>query len=274
MCLIFIAHNHHPRCPLVMAANRDEFYQRPTAPAGYWPDHTGLLAGKDLEGGGTWLGITRSGRFSAVTNYREPGSTRVDAPSRGKLVTDFLVGHETPMTYLSDVASRGGEYNGFNLLAGDKSSLCWYSNRAEEPRELSAGVYALSNHLLDTPWPKVARGRAGFETALASVSLNEQVFLDLLSDREVAVEEELPNTGVGRKWEHVLAPIFISSEHYGTRSSTVVMFDNTGTARFTEKSFGPEGETIGTVTFEFPLTSSAPGDAANVIGVGQQARRA
>ncbi|HEU5338603.1 MAG TPA: NRDE family protein [Sulfuricaulis sp.] len=252
MCLIFIAYNHHPRCPLVIAANRDEFYQRPTAPAALWTDYPELLAGRDLEGGGTWLGVTRSGKFAAVTNFREPGKTRSNAPSRGHLVTDFLVGNVTPAGYLREVASRGAEYNGFNLLAGDDTALCWYSNRAEGPQELSAGVYALSNHLLDTPWPKVARGRAGFESALASDALNESVFLDLLSDREVAVEEELPDTGVGRAWEHVLSPIFISSESYGTRSSTVVIVDESGDTRFVEKSYGPGGTATDTVSFRLP----------------------
>ncbi len=263
MCLIFVAYKHHPRYPLVVAANRDEFYLRPTAPAGFWAEHPELLAGRDLEGGGTWLGVSRGGRFAAVTNYREPGKTQVNAPSRGQLVTEFLLRADSPLDYLRHVAARGAEYNGFNLLVRDQSALCWYSNRADGPRELSPGVYALSNHLLDTHWPKVARGKAGFESILSGEALDENALLDLLSDRTVALEEELPDTGVGRHLEHVLSPIFISSENYGTRSSTVLSLDNGGQIRFVERSHGPAGRVTGTVEYEFPLASSEAGDPSS-----------
>lgn len=269
MCLIFVAYKHHPRYPLVVAANRDEFYPRPTAPAGFWAEHPQLLAGRDLEGGGTWLGISRSGRFAVVTNYREPGKTRSDTPSRGELVTGFLLGEGAPMEYLARVSARGADYNGFNLLVRDQSSLCWYSNRADGPRELSPGVYALSNHLLDTHWPKVARGKEGFESILDCDTLDENALLELLADRTVALEEELPDTGVGRHLEHVLSPIFISSENYGTRSSTVVSLDNLGQVRFVERSYGPAGRTTGTAEYEFPLGL----DEAENSGSGTVAQR-
>ncbi len=256
MCLIFVAYKHHPRYPLVIAANRDEFYQRPTAPARFWVEHPDLLAGRDLEGGGTWLGISRSGRFAAVTNYREPGKTRVGRPSRGQLVTDFLLRAETPIDYLRRVSARGSDYNGFNLLVRDETVLCWYSNRADGPLELSPGVYALSNHLLDTHWPKVARGKSGFESILAGDTLDENALLELLADRTVALEEELPDTGVGPELEHVLSPIFINSETYGTRSSTVLSLDTADQLRFVERSYGPEGRATGTAEYEFPLGSS------------------
>ncbi len=256
MCLIFVAYKHHPRYPLVIAANRDEFYQRPTAPARFWVEHPDLLAGRDLEGGGTWLGISRSGRFAAVTNYREPGKTRVGTPSRGQLVTDFLLRAETPIDYLRRVSARGSDYNGFNLLVRDETALCWYSNRADGPLELSPGVYALSNHLLDTHWPKVARGKSGFESILAGDTLDENALLELLADRTVALEEELPDTGVGPELEHVLSPIFINSETYGTRSSTVLSLDTADQLRFVERSYGPEGRATGTAEYEFPLGSS------------------
>jgi uncharacterized protein with NRDE domain len=261
MCLIFVAYENHPRYPLVVAANRDEFYRRPTAPAGFWPEHPALLAGRDLEGGGTWLGISRSGRFAAVTNYREPGKARVDAPSRGHLVSAFLLREDTPMQYLKRVSAHGADYNGFNLLAGDRSGFCWYSNRADGPRELSPGVYALSNHLLDTSWPKVARGRAGFQSILAGETLDEDGLLELLADRTTALEEDLPDTGVGPDLERVLSPIFISSERYGTRSSTVLCLDDEGRASFVERSYGPGGRVTGTVGFEFALDSTEPDSA-------------
>lgn len=252
MCLILAAYKRHPRYPLVIAANRDEFHARPTAPAGFWAEHPDLLAGRDLEGGGTWLGITRCGRFAAVTNYREPGRTRRDAASRGRLVKDFLLGADPPMDYLRRVAALGGDYNGFNLLVADDSALCWYSNRATTGvRALSPGVYALSNHLLDTRWPKVERGKAGFETLLDTNPLDENGLLDLLRDRTVAVEEELPDTGVGPDLERVLSPIFIDSENYGTRSSTLVRLDDAGRVRFVERSYEPGGRTRDTVEFDF-----------------------
>ncbi len=260
MCLIFVAYKHHARYPLVVAANRDEFYRRPTAPAGFWAEHPDLLAGRDLDGGGTWLGISRTGRFAAVTNYREPGRTRVGMPSRGQLVTEFLLGADTPMDYLRRVSARGADYNGFNLLVRDESALCWYSNRAYGARELAPGVYALSNHLLDTHWPKVARGKAGFESILDQDTLDEDALLDLLADRTVALEEELPDTGVGRQLEHVLSPIFINSENYGTRSSTLVSVDTADRVRFVERSHGPAGRVTGTVEYEFPLASVEASD--------------
>ncbi len=262
MCLIFVAYKHHPRYPLVVAANRDEFYPRATAQADFWPEYPQLLAGRDLEGGGTWLGVTRGGRFAAVTNYREPGKTRADAPSRGALATEFLLCGDTAMEYLRRVADRGANYNGFNLLVRDESGFCWYSNRADGARELPPGVYALSNHLLDTAWPKVARGKAGFESILGASVLDESALLDLLSDRTAALEEELPDTGVGPDLERVLSPIFISSDNYGTRSSTVVTLDDAGQVRFVERSYGSDGREIGTVSFDFPLESEQAGPAA------------
>ena len=270
MCLIFIAYRHHPRYPLVVAANRDEFYARPTAPAAFWSDHPELLAGRDLESGGSWLGVTCSGRFAAVTNYREGGKARSVAPSRGHLVIDFLLGADTPPEYLQRVSARGAEYNGFNLLAGDVDSLGWYSNRAEGTKTLNPGVYALSNHLLDTRWPKVERGKADFESMLGGKSLDESRMLDLLADRTVAVEEELPDTGVGREWERVLSPIFINSDNYGTRSSTVFSLDADGRARFIERSYGSDGVERETVEFDFCIESSDSDDSKSRISDEEQ----
>ena len=270
MCLIFIAYRHHSRYPLVVAANRDEFYARPTAPARFWTEHPELLAGRDLESGGSWLGLTRSGRFAAVTNYREAGKAHDNAPSRGHLVTDYLLGADPPAEYLRRVSVCGAEYNGFNLLAGDAKSLCWYSNRANGVKTLTPGVYALSNHLLDTRWPKVERGKAGFESLLGGKTLDETRILDLLADRAVAVEEELPDTGVGREWERVLSPIFINSDNYGTRSSTVISLDEVGGARFLERSYDSDGGERNTVEFEFSLETRGSGDRDSRTSAGPQ----
>jgi uncharacterized protein with NRDE domain len=261
MCLIVIAHEHHPRYPLVVAANRDELYARPTAPAGFWEERPDLLAGRDLLGGGTWLGITRSGRFAAVTNYREPGETRIDAPSRGQLVTGYLCSGDAPLNYLQEISERGADYNGFNLIAGSSGSMAWYSNRGGDPRELESGVYGVSNHLLDTPWPKVERGKAGVAAALGDDEPDTEALFRLLADHTLAGDDALPDTGVGRDWERTLSPLFISSENYGTRSSTVLTVDTGGRVRFAERSYAPGGLAPENVALEFPLDSS---DAASV----------
>jgi uncharacterized protein with NRDE domain len=170
MCLILIAWQAHPDYPLVVAANRDEFFARPTAAAAFWPDAPQVLAGRDLEAGGTWLGVSRQRRFAALTNYREGGRQRVDARSRGALVADFLTSRASPVAYLTQLETAAAEYNGFNLVVGDGESLAYYSNRGDgQPRWLKPGIYGLSNHLLDTPWPKLASAKAAFAAALLAL---------------------------------------------------------------------------------------------------------
>ena len=265
MCLIVISYEQHPRYPLVVAANRDEFYARPTAPAEFWGERPDLLAGRDLLGGGTWLGITRSGRFAAVTNYREPGESRSEAPSRGQLVTGYLRSGAPPLDYLQKISRRGADYNGFNLIAGSPGSMAWYSNRGGDPRELDSGVYGVSNHLLDTPWPKVERGKAGVTAILGDGEPDPEVLLGILADRTLAGDDALPDTGVGRDLERTLSPMFISSDNYGTRSSTVLTVDTRGRVRFAERSYEPGGLAPETVALEFPLQA---GDAASVSASG------
>ncbi|MCX7058799.1 MAG: NRDE family protein [Proteobacteria bacterium] len=173
MCLILIACGAHPDFPLVVAANRDEYYRRPTAQAAYWTDHQHILAGRDLECMGTWLGVTRSGRFAALTNFRDPRERKTDAPSRGHLVSDFLASDLDPRSYLDAIRLGAARYNGFNLLAGDADGVFCYSNRESTVQALSPGVHGLSNHLLDTPWPKVVRGKRRLQQALAHVPETE-----------------------------------------------------------------------------------------------------
>src|SRR5918992_4835252 len=222
MCLVLLALGLHPDYQLIVAANRDEFYDRPTAPADFWFDAPSVLAGRDLQAGGTWLGITRGRRFAAVTNYRqgqrEPTATR----SRGLLVSDFLSGDIGGLDYMERVERDASLYNGFNLIAGDSSELFYYSNREGEVRSLPPGVYGLSNHLLDTPWPKVAATKTAFGAILndGGAELAEDLFR-LLSNRNRARDDELPSTGVGPEWERLLSSAFIVSPDYGTRSSTV-----------------------------------------------------
>ena len=205
MCLIVIGWRAHPDYPLVVAANRDEFFARPSAPVDFWPEAPQILAGRDLEAGGTWLGVTRHGRFAALTNYREGGRQHPDAPSRGALVADYLAGTADAGAYLQAVAARGGDYNGFNLFAGDGERLGYYSNRSGEaatPRWLSPGIYGLSNHLLDTPWPKLAAAKCAFTAALQTLP-DEAPFFSLLAVREIVPDEHLPQTGVQIGRAHV-----------------------------------------------------------------------
>ncbi|HEX5725956.1 MAG TPA: NRDE family protein [Longimicrobiaceae bacterium] len=253
MCLILLAHDAHPDYRLVVAANRDEFYGRPAAPAAWWPDAPEVLAGRDLREGGTWLGITRGGRFAAVTNFRDAAPPRPGAPSRGWLVGDFLRGPASPDEYLATLAGRAGEYNGFGLLAGDAGSLHYLSNRGAGPAELAPGVYGLSNHLLDTPWPKVERGKAGLREVLAGPAGEvEARLLELLADRAEADGALLPDTGVGVERERALSALFIATPRYGTRASTVLTVGRDGRVRMVERTVGPGREPT-EVRHEFSL---------------------
>lgn len=244
MCVIVVAWRVSADYPLVVAANRDELFQRPTAPASFWEDAPHVLAGRDLQAGGTWLGVTRGLRFAALTNIREPHLFNPEAPSRGMLVSDFLTGRRRSDTYLRSVARVGKQYNGFNLLAADRDSLYYYSNRGDAPRELPPGIYGLSNNQLDTPWPKTEAAKSFFAHALRSLPDLEPCFR-LLSDDEMARDEELPDTGVGLEWERVLSAIFVKSPEYGTRSSTILAVRADNSVRFVERRFGSDGSPAG-----------------------------
>lgn len=240
MCLILFAYQIHPRYRLVLGANRDEFYARPTAPLDFWPDHPQVLAGRDLEQNGTWMGITRSGRLAAVTNYRDPHIMKTGAPSRGHLVSDFLSGRMPPDAYMRQIAGRADQYNGFNLIVGDSGDLVYFSNREKEIHVLEPGIYGLSNHLLDTAWQKVSLGKQklGMHVTHAAEIVPETI-LALLQDQTRAADDDLPRTGVDLAWEKALSPIFITSPAYGTRSSSVLMIDVEGRIRFVERTWVP-----------------------------------
>jgi uncharacterized protein with NRDE domain len=239
MCVIYIAFDQHPDHPLILLANRDEFYERPTAAASYWDDFPNIYGGCDLKGGGTWLGVTRSGRFAAVTNHRDP-SAPVGTRSRGNLVADFLKSDQPAKEYLASVEFQGKEYSGFNLLVGEigqRRELFYFSNCREGIRELSSGLYGLSNHLLDTAWPKVARGKLRFAELLRSSETSINSFFDILSDEALAADEDLPSTGIPYKAEKAVSAIFIKTPGYGTRSSTVLRFDKDLKWSFEERVF-------------------------------------
>jgi uncharacterized protein with NRDE domain len=252
MCLILIACGAHTDFPLVIAANRDEYYERPTAGAAYWPDHGHILAGRDLECRGTWLGVTRAGRFAALTNFREPLTRKTDAPSRGHLVSDFLLSKLDPLSYFESIRSSAPRYNGFNLLAGDADGVYCFSSRDCSVQKLPPGIHGLSNHLLDTPWPKVERGKQRLQQALER-GPEVDALLELLSDREPAPASELPDTGVGADLERVLSPALIVSPQYGTRASTALLFGSDGSVSFTERTILPGGHAGATVSLSFSL---------------------
>jgi uncharacterized protein with NRDE domain len=254
MCLILLAIQSHPDYKLVIAANRDEFYDRPTAPAAFWDDEPGLLAGRDLRAGGTWLGITTKGRIAAITNYRDPPSIKSDAPSRGSLVTNFLSGQQSPVDYLEGLKRDAHNYNGFNLVVGEKHELYWYSNRGEGIRDLSTGIYGVSNRILDTPWPKVTRGKKMIRTLLYEEKKTApEALFSILADHSVPDDNKLPDTGVGLEWERMLSPVFITSPDYGTRSSTLIFIDLNDRVTFIEKTFNSSPDHSTTVKHEFRI---------------------
>lgn len=238
MCLILFAYRTHPEYRLILAANRDEFFARPTEPLAFWPDEPEILAGRDLQAGGTWFGISPDGRFAAVTNFREPQSNRPDALSRGKIPLDYLKSGLAPDTFCRTANTAWHNCNGFNLIAGDRQQLVYASNRTTEPRLLEPGLYGLSNHLLDTPWPKVARGKKRLQKLLAAMNpLDHEQIFSLLSDTWQPPEGVLPDTGIGQEWERLLAPIFISGREYGTRSSLVLTIRYNGEAQCSERTY-------------------------------------
>lgn len=240
MCVIYFAVGQVADRPLILIANRDEFYDRPTAAAARWNDGSGIFAGRDLVSGGTWLGVTDNGRFAAVTNYRDPGAPQGER-SRGLLVSEFLRSEKSASEYLREVSKAGEEYSGFNLLTGrineDQQEVCYYSNRENIIRELGPGVYGLSNHLLDTPWPKVSRGMQRFRSLVNDRSTPKDDYFNLLADRTLAEDNELPDTGIGYEKEKALSAIFIETPIYGTRCSTVLAIDEHGKPEMDERVF-------------------------------------
>lgn len=239
MCLIVFAWKLVPGMPLLAAGNRDEFYERPAAPAAWWDDHPHIYAGRDLRAGGTWLGVTKDGRFATVTNIRAPSEKRPDARSRGELVANFLSADLSPQAYVDRLQARAAEYNGFNLLVGDREQLIWYSNgRVDDARNgkpLEPGLYGLSNGTLDAPWPKVVRSKAQFASLLCQ-GAPEDAYFEMLTDTTRASDCRLPKTGADLEWERMLSAVCIDSPHYGTRASSVVRLFSQGAPELHERA--------------------------------------
>jgi len=255
MCLILFAWQTHPHYPLVVAANRDEFHDRPAAAADYWREAPGLLAGRDLKAGGTWLGITRHGRFAAITNYREPQGMELQLEhSRGHLVRDFLLDKAAPAEYAIRLQGHADYYRGFSVLLGEPDALIYVSNRSEKTIAVIAGSHGLSNHLLDTDWPKVHCGRARLDALLENDRMDPEALLELLADRNVVSGGEPPGLELGLAPELISRKMFIVSPEYGTRSSTVLLVDRDGGVKLVERQFDATGMVTGTRSHKFRVT--------------------
>jgi len=237
MCLIVFAKNVHPKFKLIFAANRDEFYNRPSEQADFWHEQPNLLAGKDLQAGGTWMGITKKGRFAAITNFRDLKNLKTDAPSRGQLTLSFLVTNISPEEYYDKLKPTIKNYNGFNLLFGTVDELFYFSNMTDGLMKIESGIHGISNAILDTPWPKVEKGKRHLQNLIQREEIHAFEVIDILKNSTSAKDDELPETGVGLEMERMLSPIFIRSEKYGTRCSSVVMVDNDNNVKFVEKFF-------------------------------------
>lgn len=250
MCLIVTAFDLHSRYRLILAANRDEYFSRPTTPAGFWQDAPQVLGGRDLQAGGSWLGITTTRRLAAVTNFRAPHQQRPGSPSRGQLVSGFLTGTETPSAYLEKLHHQGDSYGGFNLLVGNDNGLFWLSNRGSGPEPMPAGIHGLSNHLLDSPWPKVTTAKDRIVEILSSEEPDMEEVFAAFADTRQFPDQTLPDTGVGLERERFLSPLFIAGDSYGTRSTTVLLIDRDNRVTFAERCYDNRQQLIAAATFK------------------------
>lgn len=258
MCLVAFGWQAHPNYSLIVGANRDEWHERPAAPAAWWKDYPQILAGRDLKAGGTWMGVTRCGRFAAITNFRDPAEKRSTARSRGELVTAFLLDLESPGDFLSSISERAHEYNGFNLVVADAASMAYFGSREGQIKLLEPGVYALSNHTLNEPWPKVILAKSALEAALqtkTTETARQMAIYEFLSNQTIAPDEELPETGVGLEWERVLSSAMIVTPEYGTRASTIVSIADNNRVSFAEHTRFPDGTVSHVGEFSFDISS-------------------
>lgn len=253
MCLILFSYHQHPDFPLILASNRDEFYKRPSSRLHFWSENQSILAGQDEEGGGTWLGASVRGRFAAITNFRDPSRQMTNARSRGLIVRGFLESAKNPQDYMETLSRESDTYNGYNFLAGDLNSLWYFSNIEQKARVLEPGIYGLSNHLLDTPWPKVVKGKKALHSVASEGRVDRESVFRILADTDCPSDSELPDTGIGLEWERILGPLFINSEIYGTRCSTIVSIDRDGQFSLTERRFGIGGnqDLLGESSYDF-----------------------
>ncbi|MBS1486577.1 MAG: NRDE family protein [Bacteroidetes bacterium] len=259
MCLIFLSVNQHPRYKLIVAANRDEFYERKTEKASYWKNHPDILGGCDLEAikpdgtCGTWMAMNKNGRIAMVTNYRDLKNIKPYAPSRGHLVTDYLLSSKPADNYLREIEPHAHEFNGFNLIVGSADDLYYLSNYQTGIDKLQNGMYGLSNALLNTPWPKVQTGKEKMKLLFGESKVDKEKIFDALYDSHQATDDRLPDTGVGIERERMLSSIFIKSPHYGTRCSTIVTVDREEQVTFTERVYDLQTFQFTQQSFQFSV---------------------
>jgi uncharacterized protein with NRDE domain len=239
MCLILLGYKVSKKYPLILAANRDEFFGRPTAPMHFWQDNSSILAGKDLDQGGTWFGVKKKGTFAALTNYRDPTSIKQKAPSRGEIIVKFLEYKKLTEIHFDAFKKQSNFYNGFNLVFGDKEKLFWFSNLNNKIEKIKPGIHGISNRFLNTPWPKVTSGKKALKQMISKDFTINSLF-SLLTDQSIPDDTRLPHTGVGIEWERILSPLFIRSEIYGTRSSTIMLMDQNGNIEVAERTYNPQ----------------------------------
>ncbi len=250
MCLIFLSLNNHPTYKLIIAANRDEFYQRNTAAAEFWSDHLNILGGRDLEASGTWMALNKNGRVAMVTNYRDLKNLKQTAPSRGALVSDFLLTDMHANDYLQSIEPKATAYNGFNLLVGNVDELYYLSNYKQGVERLNKGIHGLSNALLNTPWPKVEKGKTYFASLIKKPEVDPEVLFAMLYNEEQASDDLLPDTGVGIERERMLSSMFIKSPNYGTRCSTVMLVRHDNHVQYQERVYDLQTFAHSTRTYE------------------------
>lgn len=254
MCLILMAYHSHPKYPLILLANRDEFYARPTAQATFWSDDKQILAGRDLEAGGTWMGINKSGYLAALTNYRSMDH-KTYLRSRGALVADYLRNGESPGAYIHQLADMRKDYAGYNLLVGQLGNLQVYSNINNQTQKIQPGIHGLSNRFLNTEWFKVKKGKQALSNLIQNDKINHKLFLEILQDRQTVSGQDLPETGFSKAQEEMLSPLFIKSSHYGTRCSTIITIDLDNNVSFFELSYG-ESIQSDSVEYQFQISTS------------------
>lgn len=260
MCLLVAAFDHDPDFRLVLVGHRDEFHARPAAPLAWWPAPDGILAGRDLQAGGTWLGVSRDGRLGVVTNFRGPGARCPGGPSRGGLIPAFLTGRRPASAYAGAVLEEAGRYSGFTLLLLDQEGLTWVANRPQpELGRLDAGLYGLSNQRIDEPWPKLLRARARVASVLRAPGWSMDGLFRALKDREPAPDGQLPDTGIGLERERLVSAPFIVDPEYGTRCATVVLVGHDGLIRIEERRYDAGGEATGRTAFAFRESPPGPG---------------
>jgi len=235
MCLLSFAYQVHSDYRLILVANRDEFYERPTQELHFWEDDSNILGGRDLEAGGTWMAVSREGRFAALTNVRNPALNKTGTKSRGHIIPEYLTSRKNPHSFLAELSHTSSSYNGFNLLAGDKEALCFLSTTDNHVTPLEKGIHGLSNHTLNTPWPKVEKAKNNLTLAVNKAGpLPEKDIIGMMQDKVPAEIARLPDTGVGIDLEHALSSLFISMKGYGTRSTSLLLIDHQEKLHFTE----------------------------------------